>query len=139
MLWATLLDALRLASDGAHPEFEARLAVLRPSTAPKAHAKFLAQVQRTLSDFGERVLLVIDDAHVIEGSDAEREFIEIVQNLPANVHFTFATRSPLQTQAARVSGRLIELTADSLSITRAETAELFARRGFEGSDTRAVL
>ncbi len=139
VLWSSLLGAIErgLSECGTNPaarELAVRLRALKPGMPAPIHAAFVAAFGTVLRQCGLPIVLVVDDAHLLDGTAAETEFIAVIQALPSNVLLAFATRSPPQMQAARVDGRLRELTADSLSFTRAEETELFALRGFEDAD-----
>lgn len=134
VLWTSLVDALIQASEAMGLELASELGELVPEMGPREHSEFLAGLYSVISLYPDRIVLIVDNSDVLEHSDSEQEFIRSIQGMPDNVHFAFATRSTLQTQTARVSGRLVELTADSLSFSRTETAELLAVRGFAGTD-----
>lgn len=138
VLWNSMLAALVKSSPDGNPQLSAALLDLLPDMEAQAHATFQGLLYATLSEYPGSIALIFDNAELLEGSASELEFIRILLGVPENVRIAFATRSPLQTQRARVSGRLVELTADSLSFSRAETAELFALRGFEGSDIEQI-
>jgi LuxR family maltose regulon positive regulatory protein len=122
----TITAALVRAANGVDDRFSADLASLEPAMAPRAHSAFIGELTAAIEGFGRKLALVVDDAQVLEGTESAEEFIRIVRLLPVNLRIVLATRSPWSTHATRVDGRLLELTADSLSFTRAETTELFA-------------
>ncbi|HEY2642111.1 MAG TPA: AAA family ATPase, partial [Galbitalea sp.] len=126
VLWSTITSALALGAEGIDDALSAELASISPVMDPRHHSRFVAQIRTALEDYGRTIVLVVDDAHLIEGSPAEVEFMHVLRWAPANLRIAFASRSPLSTQAARVTGGLIELTADTLAFTRAETADFFA-------------
>ncbi|WP_213814918.1 AAA family ATPase [Glaciihabitans sp. dw_435] len=117
-----LQEATRAQDGQTHPDFEGLLDVADGGS----HGEFLAALAEVIDTARSRVELVVDDAHRLLGSPSEDEFIRLLRWAPDNLHISFATRTPLSTQTARVSGRLVELSADSLSFTRAETTELFS-------------
>jgi LuxR family transcriptional regulator, maltose regulon positive regulatory protein len=129
VLWNTVLDSIGHAARAVDPQLAATLAGLEPDLEPLAHACFLAKVDAALTAHGQRIVLIIDSAELIQGTAAEREFVDCLQSVPDNVHVAFATRSPLHTEEARVNGTLVELTAVELSFTRAEAGALFTLRG----------
>jgi len=138
VLWNSLTDSLITALRCPNAELADELAALSPSMDPQRHALFLAGLYATLARFGKRIVIIADDTEILEGSASEHEFIQLIKAAPPNVRIVFATRSPLQTQSARISGRLIELTADSLSFSRTEAAELLSIRGLTDADFEQV-
>ncbi|HEY4269177.1 MAG TPA: AAA family ATPase, partial [Galbitalea sp.] len=134
VLWTTLLDSLVHATDEGEVQLRTRLGDQSPSMDARLHSLFIGELFSALSEYTKPIVLLFDDVHLLEGSPAEGEFVRLIQGLPENVKIAFATRSPLQTHAARISGRLTELTADSLSFTRAETMELFTFCGADATD-----
>ena len=134
VFWSTIIDSLARAAASVDREFVARLRSLEPATAPRDHAMFVAAMFDSFETHDGPICLIVDDSQRLERSPSEMEFVRLIQLVPDNVRLAFATRSALQSQTSRVSGRLVELTADSLSFTRVEAAELFALRGFVDSD-----
>jgi len=128
VLWTTIIDSLMTAADDVNTTLAAALANLVPGMAPREHSEMLAAFTAALDEHGARIALIVDDTHALERSEAEREFVRLLQMLPDNVTVAFATRTPLHAHRTRVSGRLVELTADALSFTTAETSDFFADR-----------
>ena len=118
VLWNSILDSLATAMRCPNAELATELASLSPSMNPQSHALFLAGLYAALASFGDRLVIIADDSEILEGSPSEREFIQLIKTAPANVRLVFATRSPLQTQSARISGRLIEIREDRGSAKR---------------------
>ena len=128
VLWTTIVDALSTAAEPVDAPLADTLAALEPQMAPREHSELLAAFTAALHDHEGMVAFVIDDAHVLEGSESEHEFVRLLQMLPDNATVAFATRTPLHAHRTRVSGRLMELTADALSFTAAEANDFFADR-----------
>ena len=123
VFWTSVVSALTEAVD--RDDDIAALGDLRVSLAPRGHSEFVAGLSRCLDRLGPRFALVFDDTHHLEGSAAEKELIRLLRLTPDGVYIVFATRSTLLEQRARLTDRLLELSADALSFTQAEAAELF--------------
>jgi DNA-binding SARP family transcriptional activator len=76
---------------------------------------------------GRPALLVLDDAHELEGSPAELELSELLRLRPRHVRIAVGTRRPLSTNTPRlmVSGELVELDTEALRFRSWEVEELF--------------
>jgi LuxR family transcriptional regulator, maltose regulon positive regulatory protein len=134
VLWTTITSAIMLAAEGIDDAFSAELASVPPVMDPQHHGNFVAQVTAVIESYREPIVLIIDDAHVIEGSPAEAELIRLLRWAPTNLRVALATRSPMSTQAARVTGGLTEVTADTLSFTRTETNDFFVDEMLDDDD-----
>lgn len=138
VLWNTIRDALVVGAGDEHPGLRDDLQRLVPSMVPREHSAFVARLQSVLEGHGAPIALIADDTHVLEGSPSELEFIRIIRALPPTVMLAFATRTALPAHGARLAGRLLKITADSLSFTRAETSELLAAASSGTPDDAAV-
>lgn len=76
---------------------------------------------------GPAVLVVIDDAHLFEGSDAEAALASLIQRAPARMRLVLASRvSPdIDLSRLRVSGKLVEIGPEDLRFRTWEVEELF--------------
>lgn len=86
------------------------------------------QAARALEGWsGERVLLVIDDLHALEGTPAEAELARLLDCAPASlVVLAAARRQPRFNMARlRVSGGLLEIGGDDLRFRSWEVERLF--------------
>jgi DNA-binding SARP family transcriptional activator len=74
-----------------------------------------------------RLLLIIDDLHVLEGSDAEQALQRLVDCAPPTLSVLAAARRPpgLNLSRLSVSGQLLEITADQLRFRTWEVERLF--------------
>ena len=74
-----------------------------------------------------RILLVIDDLHVLESSPAERALERFIDYLPASVAVLIGSRSEpgFNLSRRRVSGGLLEIDADDLRFRSWEVERLF--------------
>ena len=82
---------------------------------------------QTLSVPGPTVLVVIDDLHLLEGSEAERAMAALIDNLPHRLRIVLASRVDLgfDVSRLRVSGELVEIGHDDLRFRTWEVEELF--------------
>ena len=73
-----------------------------------------------------RIILVLDNYHVIESQCIHHALKLLLAHLPANVHLVLASRSepPGLLVRLRASGQLTELGADALRLTREELEKL---------------
>lgn len=137
IFWQSMLDAFAQASHDT--ELRIALEMLAPSMEPRAHARFLAETLDLISRSPERFAVIVDNADILEGSPAESEFIRFLQWAPTNVVVVAAARAGLHAHQERLRGRLVDLTADSLSFTRSETAEVLAARGLDDDQLAALF
>ncbi|GAB2448520.1 LuxR family maltose regulon positive regulatory protein [Conyzicola lurida] len=137
VFWESALAAATRAAEGTAEE--SALRELESSMEPRLHSDFLAGFTRSLERLGDRVALVFDDTHVLEGSPSEDEFVRLLRLVPPNVYVVVVTRSTLLDQRTRLTNRLRELTADSLSFTRAETDELFDDARLDGDRMESLF
>jgi serine/threonine-protein kinase PknK len=80
-----------------------------------------------LAGQGQALLAVLDDVHLLEGSDAEVALAELTRRLPARLRLLLACRvSPaLDLTRLRVAGQLTEIGPDELRFRTWEVEELF--------------
>lgn len=76
---------------------------------------------------GVPALVVMDDAHLMESSDAEAALSDLVSRIPAWMRILIAGRASLAIDVSRlrVSGRLVEVRQDDLRFRTWEIEELF--------------
>ncbi|HEY3811322.1 MAG TPA: BTAD domain-containing putative transcriptional regulator, partial [Acidimicrobiales bacterium] len=76
---------------------------------------------------GPAVMVVADDMHLLEGSDAELALADLIQRLPARMRLVVASRVNLALDLSRlrVSGQLVEIGPDDLRFRAWEVEELF--------------
>ncbi len=73
----------------------------------------------------DRLILILDDYHLIDSSAIQQHLAFLIDHLPASLHLVFATRAdPLDLPIARLRARqqLTELRADDLRFTPEEAA-----------------
>jgi DNA-binding SARP family transcriptional activator len=75
----------------------------------------------------DRLLLVLDDLHLLEGSDAEQALQRLVDCAPPALSVLAAARRPpgLNLSRLRVSGQLLEISAEHLRFRTWEVERLF--------------
>ena len=137
--WGGVIDALRtlepdLAS-AARSALEVRGADLT--------AVVLPLVVNELAGLSRRIVLVLDDYHVIREREVHRSLEFLLDHLPGNVHIAIATRvdPPLSLPRRRARGELNEVRAGQLRFDEREARELLRRSvGIElGADDLARL
>ncbi|MDJ0349573.1 LuxR C-terminal-related transcriptional regulator [Cryobacterium sp. PH29-G1] len=85
----------------------------------------LATLLNALQSLSTKVVLVLDDFHVIESPEVQRDLAFLVEHLPTPVQLVIATRSDpaLPLTRMRVRRQLAEIRADDLRFSVAEAAE----------------
>ena len=80
-----------------------------------------------LSGPGPPVLVVVDDMHLLEGSDAESALADLVRRIPPRLRVLLASRVNLGLDLSRlrVSGQVVEVDPDDLRFRTWEVEELF--------------
>jgi DNA-binding SARP family transcriptional activator len=104
-----------------------RAALAAPLGVPAAEPTVEGVVRVIEGSQAGRLLLIIDDLHELEGSDAERALQRLVDCAPPALSVLAAgRRSPrLNLSRLRVSGQLLELTAEHLRFRTWEVERLF--------------
>ncbi len=87
----------------------------------------LEGIQDALAGPGPAVLVMVDDVHLLEGSDAELALADLIRRLPARMRLLMASRVDLGLDLSRlrVSGQLVEIGPDDLRFRAWEVEELF--------------
>ena len=82
---------------------------------------------RAIGGPGQPSLVVIDDAHLLEGSEAEASLAELISREPVGARLVIASRVNLGVDLSRlrVSGRLVEIGPDDLRFRTWEVEALF--------------
>lgn len=88
-------------------------------------------VDRLVLAAPESVALVLDDAHVLDGSPSWAILGELLARLPSNAHLVLAgrTRPPLPMRRLQAAGAALVLTSDDVALDAAERAALAALLG----------
>ena len=89
----------------------------------------LTAVVNDLAALPDRLILVLDDYHVLDAPAVDQALAFLLQNLPPHLHLVIATREdpPLPLARLRARGQLTELRAADLRFTPAEAAEFLNR------------
>jgi LuxR family transcriptional regulator, maltose regulon positive regulatory protein len=100
----------------------AQTALHSPGTTLEDHV--LPLLINDLAALSERLVLVLDDYHVIANKQIHRPIDLLIERLPATAHLVLAARSdpPLSLGRLRARGQLVEIRADDLRFTTAEAA-----------------
>lgn len=120
--WRHVAAALDLARPGVATAVAARSGGL---STPSFHAAVAALVNE-LAQSTETVVLVLDDYHVVESAAVHASLTYLLEHLPAALRIVVAGRTDPQLPLARMRahGRLVELRAEELRFTAAESATL---------------
>lgn len=125
--WLGLLDALAHATgtpDGAH----------QPAPAPSFDGPVMVErVLAALEEAPRPLIVVIDDLHELESSDAVAQLQMVLERRPAGVRMVLSTRRDpvLRLHRLRVAGELMELRGADLQFDLIETEEMLRQAGVE--------
>jgi LuxR family transcriptional regulator, maltose regulon positive regulatory protein len=118
--WTYVIAALRTVASGVGESALPLLQAPQPSQIETVLTVLLNDLAATASD----IVLVLDDYHVIDASDAQDGMAFLLNHLPPRLHVVIASRSdpalPLARWRAR--GELVEVRAAELRFTPAEAA-----------------
>jgi LuxR family maltose regulon positive regulatory protein len=91
---------------------------------PPAEAILTATINE-MTACPDRMVLVLDDYHLVEAQSIHDALTFLLRHLPVNLHLVIATREdpPLSLAGLRARGQLTELRATDLRFTSAEAAE----------------
>jgi LuxR family transcriptional regulator, maltose regulon positive regulatory protein len=117
--WSYVLAAL----ERAYPGIGDTLFGLLQSPEPPAMQLILTMLINALLTYPGRILLILDDYHVITTPSIHEGLTFLLDHLPPQLHVILASRSdpPLPLSRLRSSGQLSELRADELCFTLDET------------------
>lgn len=95
------------------------------SPQPSPTEAVLTPLINEIAAIPDRIILVLDDYHVIESSQVDDVLTFLLENLPPQMHLVIATRDDPQLPLARLRARsqLIELRAADLRFSSSEAAE----------------
>jgi DNA-binding SARP family transcriptional activator len=81
----------------------------------------------TLGGGGQPILVVVDDVHLFDGSEAESALSGLIAKAPSRLRLVMASRVNLDLDLSRlrVSGKLVEIGPDDLRFRTWEVEELF--------------
>jgi LuxR family maltose regulon positive regulatory protein len=95
------------------------------SLQPPRHESALTTLINEIAAFPEKLILVLDDYHLIEEQAVHDALAYLLENQPPNFHLVIATREDPPIPLARLRGRnqMNEIRASDLRFTSAEAAE----------------
>lgn len=79
-----------------------------------------------LASLDERIVLILDDYHVVTNRAIHEEMAFFIERMPANLSLVIATRSdpPLPLARLRAGGHLLEIRADDLRFAEGEASRM---------------
>ncbi|MFC1997350.1 LuxR C-terminal-related transcriptional regulator [Chloroflexota bacterium] len=103
---------------------EGALSMLQSSELPPIES-VLTPLINEIAIISDRIILVLDDYHVIESSQVDDVLAFLLENIPPNFHLAIDTREDPHLPLTRLRGRgqLTELRADDLRFNSAEAAD----------------
>jgi LuxR family maltose regulon positive regulatory protein len=121
---AYLIAALNQAGGSAAEIGKGSLSMLHSPQQPAAEA-VLTPLINEIATISDRIILVLDDYHVIESTQVDETLVFLLENLPPALHLVVATREDprLPLSRLRARGQLTELRATDLRFTSSEAAE----------------
>jgi LuxR family maltose regulon positive regulatory protein len=121
---AYFIAALNQAGVSAAEIGKGSLSMLHSPQQPAAEA-VLTPLINEIATISDRILLVLDDYHVIESTQVDEALAFLLENLPPPLHLVVATREDprLPLSRLRARGQLTELRAADLRFTSSEAAE----------------
>jgi LuxR family transcriptional regulator, maltose regulon positive regulatory protein len=123
--WAGAIDALRTLE----PDLGAAARSALEVRGADLTGVVLPLVVNELAGLSRRIVLVLDDYHVIRRREVHRSLEFLLDHLPDNVHVAIATRvdPPLSLPRRRARGELNEIRAGRLRFDEGEARELLRR------------
>ena len=121
-----LIAALRTAVPGLSEGIEGAL----QSSQPPIEATLVA-VLNEIATFTCRIILVLDDYHVVDSQPVDKAIIYLIDHLPPLLHLVITTREDPQLPLARLRarGQMTELRASDLRFTLDEAVDFLAGMG----------
>jgi LuxR family maltose regulon positive regulatory protein len=100
------------------------LAMLQAPQPPPPETILIALINE-ITLLSEKIVLVLDDYHLIDSHPVHDSLNYLIENLPSQLHLVITTREdpPIQISRLRARGQLTELRAIDLRFTLSETAE----------------
>ena len=94
-----------------------------------------------LADLRRRLVLVLDDFHLIKNPEVLSSVGLLLERLPERLTLVLITRADpvLPLHRVRVAGRLVEIRSRDLAFSPAEAAELFASEGLRLRDDQLEI
>jgi len=121
--WTYLASALQTVSK---PLGEAMLSILK-SAQPFDPPAFLTALVNEAAALNRRIILILDDYHVISRKDIHQDMIFLLEHLPPSLHLVISTRTdpPFPLSRLRVRGHLTEVRLADLRFTVDESTRFF--------------
>ncbi len=103
---------------------ESALSMLQFPQPPPTEA-ILTSLINEIADIPDRIILILDDYHIIESPSVDKLLIFFLEHLPPQLHLVIATRvdPSLPLARLRAQGQLLELRAADLRFASVEAAE----------------
>jgi LuxR family maltose regulon positive regulatory protein len=133
----TYLIAALFRAEGIEPvEGDGLLKMLQFPEPPSMEPILTALINR-LEDFPDRILVVLDDYHLIDAASVNDALAFMIDHLPGHVHLVISTRADPELSLARLraQGQLSELRGADLRFTTNEAIEFL--NGVMGLDLSA--
>src|SRR6478735_6530278 len=128
-LWGAVLTALEIA--GAVPPDSSLAALAAPVR--ESRDTFMPLLVNALAEIPRRVVLVLDDVHVLRSRECLTQLAFLLLHTPDTLRVVLTARSDprVPLHVLRVRGRLAEIRAGDLAFTEEETAQLLAAHGLQ--------
>ena len=130
--WLYLTAALRIADKGiCHAFDEMRLMDDAEAMKPVIDALIVQ-----MAEYGRDFVCVLEDFHTVHDSPEINDSMSyFMRHIPVNAHIVITSRQALRfpTSKMRVEGSLNEIGEDDLCFSEPQTAEFFAKMGFDFS------
>ncbi len=108
-----------------YPTFGAGMVEMVQSPQPPANDVVLTALLNELSNQQDKIILVLDDYHLLEAPAIDQALVFLLDHLPPQMHIVITTREDPQLPLARYRARaqLTEVRANDLRFTPAEAAD----------------
>jgi LuxR family maltose regulon positive regulatory protein len=118
--WTYVVEAIRTVE----PLVGADALALLQARGTRLVENVLPALVNDLEPLGERVVLVLDDYHLIENEEIHEALVFLLDHLPRSLHLVIATRfdPPLPIARMRARGELLEIRAQELRFSPEESA-----------------
>ncbi len=121
VFWMYAIAAIQRAAPQVGASALASLLTAQPLTSA------VAALINDLDDLADRVVLVLDDYHVIDSTDIHESIAYLIDHAPPTFHLVLASRSdpPFPLARLRARGQLFEVRAADLRFTQDEASSYF--------------
>lgn len=118
--WTYVVEAIRTVE----PLVGADALALLQARGTRLVENVLPALVNDLEPLGERVVLVLDDYHLLENEEIHEALVFLLDHLPRSLHLVIATRfdPPLPIARMRARGELLEIRAEELRFSPEESA-----------------